>query len=373
MNVIVALAAVVAVLAAIPVAESAGPGVPAGRLERLSKGANITQWFQAYRPVDASHYRNYMSDDELKLIRSLGLRHVRLCFSPQFLYDPATPSKPLAENLAMFEEGIRRILAQDLAVVVDPHNTDRRRDGDPNWLQGYPIFWEALARRLSRFSSEMVILEVINEPVFDGRESEWFAIQEKIIAGMRKGAPQHTLMATGPNWGGIDGLKKMQPLTDKNIVYSFHCYDPFTFTHQGATWSGRVPPLLKGVPYPSSPEDVAEVAAKTEDSEARGWILDYGRKRWNRERLKERMAEALAWGKRHQVPLYCGEFGVYPRNAPPESRKAWFRDFASLLAESGVGYAVWGWDDGFGFGRRHENGRPLIDLVPVDALGLRKP
>ncbi len=171
----------------------------------------------------------------------------------------------------------------------------------------------------------------------------------------------------------MGGLLKLKPLSDSNVVYSFHFYEPFTFTHQGATWAGRVPPLLKGVPYPSSPKAVAESLSRITDPEAWRWVEDYGRQRWDRARLGQRLAEALAWGREHKVPLYCGEFGVYTPNTPPESRRNWYRDYASVLKKSRVGYAVWGWDDVFGFGREHEGDRIVIDPVPVEALGLKMP
>lgn len=348
--------------------------VPKTRLDRLSRGVNVTQWFQVYGPADESHYRSYMSDDEIALIRRLGLTHVRLCISPQYLYDSSMPDQPIAPHLAELESAIQRFLSHDLAVVVDPHNTDQKRiEGNGSWAKGYPTFWGALAGKLRRLDPNRVFFEIVNEPVFDKQEADWYTMQEKAVAAIRKNAPEHTIIVTGPNWGGVDGLKKLPPLSDRNLVYSFHFYDPFTFTHQGATWSGPVPPHLKGVPFPSTPENVADVIARTDNAEAKKWIEDYGNKRWNRERLKGRLAEALTWGREHDVPLYCGEFGVFPKNAPPESRKNWFRDFASVLKESGVGYSVWGWDDGFGFGRKLVAGIPVIDLVPVEALGLNKP
>lgn len=361
--------------AAVAATAAARPGgVPQARLDRLKTGADITQWFQVYSPQPDSHYHDYISDDEMAMMQRMGLRHVRLCVSPQFLYDPADPEHPIPGHLAMLEDGIRRLVAHDLAVVVDPHNTVQPRiEQDGPWQEGYPVFWGALAAKLRHFDPNMVLFEVVNEPVFDKHEADWFALQKRIVEAIRKNAPHHTIICTGPNWGGIDGLKKLTPLEDHNIVYSFHFYDPFTFTHQGATWAGRVPPLLKGVPYPSSPEAVADVAARTSDPEARGWILDYGRQRWDRDHLKRRLDEALAWGREHDVPLYCGEFGVYPRNAPPDSRRRWFHDFASVLKESGVGWAVWGWDDGFGFGRKLVDGKPVIDMAPVEALGLKRP
>jgi len=368
-----AISVFVPLLAAVAVA-SASAEVPKSRLARLSRGANVTRWFQQWGSASDTHYRDYMSDDEIAMMRRMGLRHVRLCFSPQFLYDPSHPDTPIPDHLAMLQDAIKRFIAHDLAVVLDPHNTEQPRiQDDTRWSSGFPVFWEALAARLRTISPEMLFFEVVNEPVFDRRESEWFALQDRIVAAIRKGAPRHTIIATGPNWGGIGGLLKLTPLPDANIVYSFHFYDPFTFTHQGATWSGRVPPLLKGIPYPSSPEAVAEPLAGMTDTEARNWVTDYGKQRWDRARLKQRLSEALAWGREHNVPLYCGEFGVYTLNAPPESRKNWFRDFASVLKESGVGYSVWGWDDVFGFGRKIVDGKVVIDTVPVEALGLKMP
>ncbi|MDQ2801143.1 MAG: glycoside hydrolase family 5 protein [Pseudomonadota bacterium] len=365
-------------LPSLPAAEAtvrgaATAGVPAGRLEKLSRGTSVTQWFQVSGPVDESHYQNYLSDAEIALIARLGLHHVRLCVAPSYLYDPKAPGTLSEGRMAMLESAIQRFNRQKLAVIVDLHNTDKQHsEDDPQWVAGYPLFWGALAAKLSHFDPEMVFFEILNEPVFTDRASEWFTLQDKCIAAIRKSAPKHTIIVTGPDWGGIDGLRKLTPLADRNVVYSFHFYEPFTFTHQGATWAGPIPPLLKGIPYPSSPEAVVEPLSHITNPEAQGWVRDYGAQRWDRDKLKSRLAEALEWGRQNGVALYCGEFGAYPLVAPPDSRGRWFHDFATVLKESGVGYAVWGWDDGFGFGRRYENGKPVLDPVPIDALGLNK-
>ncbi len=355
-------------------AQSPATGVAPGRLLRLSRGANITQWFQVYSPQPDEHYRTYISDDELAMISRMGLTHVRLCISPEFLYDPADPSHPIASHLAMLKEGIKRIEAQGLGVVVDPHNTVQPRiENDGPWHDGYAAFWGGLASSLKDTNPAMTFFEIVNEPVFDKKEERWFALQQSCVAAIRAAAPLHTIIATGPNWGGVGGLLKTTPLSDRNVVYSLHFYEPFTFTHQGATWSGETPKLLRDVPYPSSPEAVADTVAKQQDATAKGWITDYGSQRWDRAKLKATLQKALDWAKTNRVPLYCGEFGVYPLRAPAESRKNWFRDYAAVLKESGVGYSVWGWDDVFGFARKLVDGKPVIDTVPVEALGLKNP
>ncbi len=49
----------------------------------------------------------------------------------------------------------------------------------------------------------------------------------------------------------------------------------------------------------------------------------------------------------------------------------YFRDFGAMLAENKVGWAVWGWDEGFGLRRRTVDGKPVVDTVVAEALGLK--
>jgi hypothetical protein len=87
------------------------------------------------------------------------------------------------------------------------------------------------------------------------------------------------------------------------------------------------------------------------------------------------MAAQLARRKRVSPALascwYCGEFGVFPLRSKPEHRSRWFRDFAAVLAENRIGWAVWGWDEGFELNRQMVNGQPVIDAVVAQALGLK--
>jgi hypothetical protein len=48
-----------------------------------------------------------------------------------------------------------------------------------------------------------------------------------------------------------------------------------------------------------------------------------------------------------------------------------FRDFGAVLAENKIGWAVWGWDEGFRLRRRTVDGKPVVDTVVAGALGLK--
>lgn len=345
--------------------------VPPTRLARLSTGANVCRWFRFPRAESSDHFADYLGDAEAEMMARIGLRHVRLCVAPKVIMDAASGAvRP--DRAEWLEAALRRFQRAGLLVMVDIHNEDRAAELNPDWQSAFVKFWSALAGRLAAFDPELTLLEFINEPVFDKREDEWNTLNARLAEAVRRAAPRHTLVTSGPNWGGIDGLKKLKLLPDRNVVYSFHCYDPFPFTHQGATWSGEAVKPLRGVPYPSSPEAVAPLLPSLEAYPAsKAMVEKYGQERWNKDKLAARFRQGIEWGAEHRVPLYCGEFGVFPPHAKPEHRANWFRDFGQVLAAHKIGWAVWGWDEGFGLNRQKVDGKPVVDAVVAEALGLK--
>jgi len=314
---------------------------PKTRLDRLATGANVCRWFRFPRNETAEHFANYISEEEASLMSHIGLKHVRLCVAPRAIMD-RTSGDVIEERGKQLEAAIQRFHRAGLLVMVDLHNEDRAAELDASWQEAFIKFWEHLAQRLSVFDPEFTILEIINEPVFDHREAEWNTLNTRLLSAIRTHAPQHTIVTSGPNWGGIDGLKKLHLAEDKNVIYSFHCYDPFAFTHQGATWAGDAVKPLHDVPYPSSPETIEPLLAELETSpSSRKMLESYGKAEWNKAKLAARFRQGIEWGAEHNVPLYCGEFGVLPLRSKPEHRANWFKDFGQVLAENRIGWAVW--------------------------------
>lgn len=192
----------------------------------------------------------------------------------------------------------------------------------------------------------MVFIEPMNEPVME--HEAWMPIQEKIARAVRASAPQITLVLSGGKWSGRDDLLKMSPYANlDNVVYNFHCYDPFLFTHQGATWGWDMTRHFKDVPFPSSPEAVAPLLPQVANEEARGHLKTYGEDRWDEAKMREHLLPVRQWADRHNVPITVNEFGTYRAVSPVDSRERWLAVMTKVFGEYGFGWSMWDYAGGF--------------------------
>jgi aryl-phospho-beta-D-glucosidase BglC (GH1 family) len=345
------------------------------RAERVRRGVNLSHWFaQVFNRAGytKAHFDAYLTGRDADLIARMGFDHVRFTVEPAPMFDPEAPERLPADYLKLVDGAIEMMLARGLAVVVDVHPSDefkKKFETDDAHVEAFCRFWRAFAAHLSRYDPERVILEALNEPTVTDRY-RWMGVQAKLARAIREGAPRHTIVATGANWSAPDELEFLEPLADRNVIYTFHFYEPHTYTHQGATWGSPYWKFLTRVPYPSSPEAVAPILPSVDDDTANEALLRYGRQRWNAARIAEAIGAAAAWGRSRGVPLYCGEFGVYRKHALPEERAAYLRDVRTALERHRVGWAMWDYAGGFAVANRGAGG-PTPDATTVEALGLR--
>lgn len=355
-----------------------GSTVPASRLARLSSGVNLTGWFW-YAQDDLEDVKTYFTADDMAKLREWGLTFVRVPIDLGFVMDASAPDLLNAEHLAVLDASIQMILDADLGVIVDLHSTSLADSNaanysasleDPAFFEQFKVFWSNFATHLTQYDPEWVFFEPMNEPVFYDNPSEWEGLQIELLAAIRQVAPEHTLIATSARWSGLETFVQLEPLDDPNIIYNFHFYEPFPFTHQGASWSSDEVKPLRNVPYPSSPEAIATASLAYENASARAMLEDYGQAQENRETLRARIQTAVDWAERYQVPLLCNEFGAYKEFTPAADRALWVQDVRTIFEEFGIGWAMWDYDSNFGLTIRMRSGQHVIDPAIASALGL---
>ena len=352
---------------------SAG-GVSERRLAHLRRGINLSDWFaQVGDPggYTQQHFDTAITPHDLDLIQAMGFDHVRLSVDPRPMFHARQADQIASDDLAYLDAAVKMTLDRGLAVEINifaDGEFKQKLATDDEFVEQFADFWRALARHYATLDADRVFFEILNEP--EGKDRyRWYGVEAKLAAAIRDGAPEHTIIATGAHWSDDDDLVFLEPLRDANVIYAFHFYESHIFTHQGATWSSNYWHELKGVPYPSTPENVQAAAAELPDAVHRLAVVRYGLDRWNAARVDAEIGQVAAWARRWSVPVVCNEFGVYRKNVEPKDRVAWLTDVRTALEKHGVGWAMWEYHGGFGVVNT-ENGQPVPDEATVRALGL---
>ena len=352
-------------------------------------------------------YRQEFSGNEFAMVKRAGFDFVRLTVDPAiYLWNRR------AEKTAQLNAGVAQAIADirgaGLKVIVDMHSIPRA-DPSPSTEQmlksdaDFDRYLEVVrdvAGALAEQPAEEVAFEPMNEPTIDcqwdqdsAKQARWPGLLKKLHKAARESAPKLTLILSGACWGGADGLTAINPkdIGDDNVIWSFHNYEPMTFTHQGASWNDGSERYIEGLAFPPAP-----------GSERK--ILRHALNRLSRDKLSaERRAELAAelrdnlatyyrdgeagrmamrafdmvdhWAAKHQIPaqrIILGEFGAIrgdlSKQVPDKIRAGYYRLIRSAAEARGYAWSTWSWGGSFGLTAK-EKGRAFSPVL-LEALGL---
>jgi Cellulase (glycosyl hydrolase family 5) len=383
---------------------------------RLRRGVNTFPWFSLTRefPAPRTDYdwppfqlqRPVPAPSDLARLRRIGFDFIRIPVDPgPFLAGNPEQRKSLLGDLS---EAVRAALAVDLSVVVNLEANIATHHWTPSFMTGSPRapgfaayldLVAEVARLLSRFAENRVALEPINEPGGACDSSDYRNVRLELLRTARSAASRLTLVATGGCGSLVQGLADFDPSPLERLrplLFTFHFYEPYLFTHQGAPWIREpIYRSLNAVPWPGSAgslertleavrsrmnKDVATTAADkvTVYSQTERELKVYFEARPARSFIDRYLGIVDAWAKRHGIPkeqVLMGEFGVlradqrYAGAAAPD-RARYVEDVRRSAEAFGFPWAFWNLFDGMGImdDRTHE-----FDPAIVAALGLNVP
>jgi endoglucanase len=341
-----------------------------GRDLPFQRGVNLTEWFQqsSARSINVNRY----TEDDFRAIRGMGCDVVRLPVDLLHMAGPAPAYELDPLFLRFLDLAVDRAEAAGLHLVIDNHTFDPAVDTDPAIEPVLLAAWRQTARHF-RNRSDLVLYEVQNEP-HGISDAVWNAIQGRAVDAIRAEDPAHAIVVGPGGWNGYNNLALMPVYADTNLIYTFHFYDPFLFTHQGASWTDPPGTDLSGVPYPW---DAARMPGLPASLKGTWWQDVYGAYpgQGNAAYVKSLLDVAVRFGTQRKVPLWCGEFGAYQIHSTSADRARWLAVVRSYLEEKGIAWTLWEYNGGFGLFEPGTAGNVAtdVDTVVAAALGLTPP
>ena len=336
------------------VANSFAQSLAQKRAETLQLGMNVSYLDHYWEGSKAKHFSDFAKPSEAAKrekvfadIAKAGFKTVRLpiCFSAWMgLARPYNWDNPKA--LEMADSFVQWALDNGLNVIIDLHHSEFDRSvANADAPERIVNLWVRIAERYKNTNPEKVFFELRNEPNrMDETAWRWEAAQ--IIKYVREITPQHTLIVGFTEWNGRRQLIAANPFTDKNIIYTFHYYDPFIFTHQGAEWTDLGKWGLKNVPFPYAKGNKIKVPSRVKGTWVENQINSYETDS-QATRIFADLKAAKDWSEKNKVPIFVGEVGSYREFSALEDRCRHAQTVYKALGDLDIPNAWWEWDGGF--------------------------
>ena len=341
---------------------------------RIKRGTNVSHWLSQSEQRGEAR-RLHIQEDDFARLKELGFDFVRIPIDEVQFWDEEGNKLPEAWDL--LKNALDWSRKYDLRAIVDLHiirshyfNAVNEDDKAANTLftsdeaqEGLINLWRQLSEFLKDRSNDWVAYEFMNEPVAPEHE-QWNQLVAKVHKALRELEPQRTLVIGSNMWQGHETMKYLKvPEGDKNIILSFHYYNPMLLTHYGAWWSPPCAAYKGKVNYPGvlvSKEDFDAAPAAIKDQ-----LKPYTEEVWNIDKIREQFKDAIEAAKKYDLQLFCGEWGVY-EPVDRELAYNWYRDVLTVFDEYNIAWTTWCYDADFGFWdqQRHSfKDRPLVELL----------
>ena len=222
--------------------------------------------------------------------------------------------------LAKLDDVVREAQKAGLGVILDEHDFDVCSNDLTLCRTKLTAFWTQVAPRFAK-APRSVAFELLNEPHAQLDAANWNALIPQLLAAVRPSNPTRIVVVGPTSWNSLKELPNLKLPNDPNLLVTYHYYEPFHFTHQGATWAGEEVKKLHGITWGSQ----AERAAVRTDFD-----------------------QVTSWANANNRPVLLGEYGAFDKSGTPQDlRVAYIGAVRSEAERHGFGWAYWQFEGDF--------------------------
>lgn len=302
---------------------------------------------------------NHHSEIDYERLKNIGMNAVRFYINLGMLQEDAPPFKNKIEGWDWLDQNISWAKKHGIYLILNLHivpgGFQSMGDGDVIWNN--PVFQEKITsfwkKTATKYKDEPQIAGygLLNEPVPTKSVSQWQIFAQHIIDEIRQIDKNHIVFVErarevkgNPE---ADTNLNFPILKYDNIVYEFHTFQPYDYTHQLLEWAGVGDegnyPDKKSIQYINELHGV-DNSNKTAYKRDKAY-------------LKAVLGQLLAWGNKQQVPMYMGEFGTcIPSFKNGKGGLNWVKDMLEIAHENDLSYTYHAYhEDSYGlyYGAEH--------------------
>lgn len=254
---------------------------------------------------------------DFKHIKRAGFDTVRVPIKFSAHAEPLVPYRISPDFLKRIDQIVDWAINEDLQVIIDTHHYLELMDNPDFHEPRLAAIWEQLSYHYAT-APQNVIFELINEPYGGMTIERTDRLNKRLLDIIRQNNKDRWVVVGSAGWGTLEALMKSRPPVDPRVITTFHYYDPFDFTHQGAEWAHEQHPVGR-VWTGQGAEGTA---------------------------LAKTMTEAARWRNKTGMPMLLGEFGAFGEG-DMQSRARWTQAVRMEAEKHNIGWCYWEWGAGF--------------------------
>lgn len=314
--------------------------------EKIPNGINITGLEKTWH----KHYKINKTKTlhQLKSAHKLGFSKFRIALDLDYF---------LMNNYSGEERKLNKILNKlvryakknELTIVFsyfnhqlnDQNFSKKKFEISDNWLH--------LLKNIDHKNTDIYI-DIANEPLLNS--NHWREAAIYIIHRLRHEYPDLKIVYGETNYNSIFELERSEPLPIDNIIYQFHFYEPFIFTHQGTEWTGDQNSTTE-IPFPFKDSKLLpSLNPKAIGTDGEINYRDYYLT-GNNIAIEHKLQTIKNWSIKNGVIIWCTEFGV-SENADNQSRKNYIQAVSETLDRLKIEGFIWEYSGNFGIENIYE-------------------
>lgn len=335
-----------------------GSNTPAHQAaRRFMRGVNFSNFFEA--PAGEDWGGGPLGPADFDAVLAQGFDHVRLPVSWNYHTGP-TPTFTISNAFfARVDAVVTGLLARGVNVLLNLHHFNEFYASPPAWTNKLIAMWDQLAAHYAGFPDGLAF-EILNEP-HDSATTEFMnGVYAHVLPRIRASHPERAIFVGPGGYNAIGELVNLRlPANDSNLVVTVHSYEPFLYTHQGATWAGTAP-YTTNVVYPGPPPaPMTPHPVSAQEPWVVEWFYQYNTlptalNPCSSNAFQAALQLARDWADYYGRPVHVGEFGVFS-TSDAVSRVRFYREMREAMDRLGLGWAAWDWKSGFYYWDRSTN------------------